>query len=335
MQDFITLAHGSGGRVMHDLIEKVFKKHLSNDILNSGDDAAKLDMPAGRLAFTTDSYVVSPVFFRGGNIGKLAVCGTVNDLSAMGAVPMYLSCGFILEEGLAFEQLEEIVRSMAETAAECGIKLVTGDTKVVQKGAADGIFINTSGIGLIPEGLEISGCNAVPGDRVIITGSVGEHGCAVMLDREKLGISSSVKSDCAPLSEMVQKLLKRTGNVHVLRDPTRGGLATTLNEIAAQSGVCIKLYEDRILVKDEIRGICELLGLDPLYIANEGKMIVIVPEADADGAVAALRSDRYGMEARIIGEVLEKPPGRVFMQTVTGGGRILDMLSGGQLPRIC
>lgn len=335
MQEFITLAHGSGGKAMHDLIEKIFKKHLSNDILNSGDDAARLEMPAGRLAFTTDSYVVSPVFFRGGNIGKLAVCGTVNDLSALGAVPLYLSCGFILEEGLAFGELEEIVRSMAETAAECGVKLVTGDTKVVQKGAADRIFINTSGIGLIPEGIEISGRNAVPGDRVIITGSVGEHGCAVMLDREKLGISASVKSDCAPLSDMVQKLLKRSGNVHVLRDPTRGGLATTLNEIAVQSGICIKLQEDKIPVKDEIRGICELLGLDPFYIANEGKMIVIVPENVADEAVAALRSNIYGRDACIIGEVFDKPVGRVFMQTVTGGSRILDMLAGEQLPRIC
>lgn len=335
MQDFITLAHGSGGRAMHDLIERIFKKHLSNDILNSGDDAARLEMPAGRMAFTTDSYVVSPVFFRGGDIGKLAVCGTVNDLSALGAVPLYLSCGFILEEGLAFEVLEEVVRSMAVTAAECGVKLVTGDTKVVQKGAADRIFINTSGIGLIPEGIEISGCNAVPGDRVIITGSVGEHGCAIMMDREKLGISASVKSDCAPLSHMIQRLLKRTRNVHVLRDPTRGGLATTLNEIAIQSGTSIKLQENKILVKDEVRGICELLGLDPLYIANEGKMVVIVPENVADEAVAELQSDRYGQEARIIGEVLEKPAGRVFMQTVTGGSRILDMMSGEQLPRIC
>lgn len=335
MQDIITLAHGSGGRAMHDLIEKVFKRHFSNDILNSGDDAAKLDMPAGRLAFTTDSYVVSPVFFRGGNIGKLAVCGTVNDLSALGAIPMYLSCGFILEEGLTFGQLEEIVRSMADTASECGVKLVTGDTKVVQKGAADRIFINTSGIGLIPEGVQISGKNAVPGDKVIITGSIGEHGCSVMLDREKLGIEASVKSDCAPLSGMVRKLLDRVGNVHVLRDPTRGGLATTLNEIAYQSGYAIRLHEDMIPVKDEVRGICELLGLDPLYIANEGKMIVIVPEAAAEEAVKALQSDRYGRDACIIGEVLDKPAGRVFMQTITGGSRILDMLSGDQLPRIC
>lgn len=335
MQDCITLAHGSGGTAMHDLIEKVFKKHLSNDILNSGDDAARLDMPAGRLAFTTDSYVISPVFFRGGNIGKLAVCGTVNDLSALGAVPLYLSCGFILEEGLPLAHLEEIVYAMAETAAECGVKLVTGDTKVVHKGAADWIFINTSGIGLIPEGIELSGRNAAPGDRVIITGPIGEHGCAVLLDRERLGINSSVTSDCAPLSGMVQELLNKVPGIHVLRDPTRGGLATTLNEIAMQSGTAIRLHENKVPVRDEVRGICELLGLDPLYIANEGRMIAIVPQALADEAVAALRSHRYGKEACIIGEVLDKPAGLVFMNTITGGSRLLDMLVGEQLPRIC
>jgi hydrogenase expression/formation protein HypE len=335
MRDCIALAHGSGGRAMHELIENIFKRHFSNEILGSGDDAARLDMPAGRLAFTTDSYVVSPIFFRGGSIGKLAVCGTVNDLSALGAVPLYLSCGFILEEGLPLAQLEEIVRTMAATAAECGVKVVTGDTKVVQKGAADGIFINTSGIGLIPEGIEISGSYALPGDRVIITGPIGEHGCAVMLDRERLGINSALASDCAPLSGMVQGLLDRIGQVHVLRDPTRGGLATTLNEISAQSGTAIKLYEEKIPVKDEVRGICELLGLDPLYMANEGRMVVIVAEAAADEAVSALRGHRYGRDACIIGEVLDGPAGRVFMQTITGGGRILDMLSGEQLPRIC
>ena len=335
MQEYITLAHGSGGRAMHDLIENVFKKHLSNDILNGGDDAARLDMPAGRLAFTTDSYVVSPVFFKGGNIGKLAVCGTVNDLSALGAVPLYLSCGFILEEGLPLAHLEEIVHAMAETAAECGVKLVTGDTKVVHKGAADRIFINTSGIGLIPEGVELSGRNAAPGDRVIITGPIGEHGCAVLLDRERLGISSSITSDCAPLSGMVQELLNKVPGIHVLRDPTRGGLATTLNEIVMQSGTAVRLHEEKIPVRDEVRGICELLGLDPLYIANEGRMIAIVPEASADEAVAALRSHRYGKEACIIGEVLDRPAGLVFMNTITGGSRLLDMLTGEQLPRIC
>ena len=233
------------------------------------------------------------------------------------------------------KELEDIVRSMAETAAECGVKLVTGDTKVVRKGDADRIFINTSGIGLIPEGVEISGRRASPGDRVIITGTVGDHGCAVLLDRERLGINASVVSDCAPLSAMVQSLLKQTGDVHVLRDPTRGGLATTLNEIAAQSGIGIRLFEEKIPVRDEVRGICELLGLDPLYMANEGKMLVIVPGASAEKALEALRGSRYGSMACVIGEVVEKPAGRVFMQTVAGGSRILDMLSGEQLPRIC
>jgi hydrogenase expression/formation protein HypE len=292
-------------------------------------------MPAGRLAFTTDSYVVNPIFFKGGNIGKLSVCGTVNDLSALGALPLYLSCGFILEEGLPLSELEDIVRSMAETAEECGVKIVTGDTKVVRRGDADKVFINTSGIGLIPEGIEISGRLAAPGDKVIITGSVGDHGCAVMLDREKLGIKASVESDCAPLSGMVQVLLRKVAGVHVLRDPTRGGLATTLNEIAVQSGTAIKLYEDSILIKDEVRGVCELLGIDPLYMANEGKMVVIVPEAAAAETIETLRNERYGSGARIIGEILDKPAGRVFFQTLAGGNRILDMLTGEQLPRIC
>lgn len=335
MSDRITMAHGSGGIKMHELIKNIFRKHLSNEILDRGDDAAQFPAPAGRLAFTTDSYVVSPVFFKGGNIGKLAVCGTVNDLAAAGAKPLYMSCGFIIEEGFPIPRLEEIVRSMAETAGECGILPVTGDTKVVQKGAADGIFINTSGIGLIPEGIDISGKNAAPGDKVIITGTVGDHGCAILLEREKLGINAGLQSDCAPLGGMIQKLLSEIDPVNVLRDPTRGGLATTLNEIAQQSGRGIKLYEERIPVADETRGVCELLGLDPLYIANEGKMVVILPGNKADKALEILRSHKYGMSAAVIGEVVETPPGRVFMRTVAGGGRILDMLSGDQLPRIC
>lgn len=335
MSDVITMAHGSGGIKMHELIKNIFHKYLSNEILDSGDDAAKFPAPAGRLAFTTDSYVISPIFFKGGNIGKLAVCGTVNDLAAAGAKPLYMSCGFIIEEGFTFSKLEEIVGSMAETARECGIIPVTGDTKVVQKGAADGIFINTSGIGVIPEGINISGRNARPGDKVIITGNIGDHGCAIMLEREKLGITSGIKSDCAPLGDMIQKLLAGINQVHVLRDPTRGGLATTLNEIAQQSGTGIKLYEETIPVAGEARGVCELLGLDPLYIANEGKMIVIVPEIEAVKALEILKSHKYGELAAIIGVVEEAPRGKVFMKTVTGGSRILDMLAGDQLPRIC
>lgn len=335
MADKITLAHGSGGSLMHDLIRDIFKKHLANDILNSGDDAAQFDLPAGRLAFTTDSYVVSPLFFKGGNIGKLAVCGTVNDLASAGAKPLYMSCGFIIEEGFLISSLEEIVRSMAETARMCGIIPVTGDTKVVQKGGADGVFINTSGIGIIPEGVGISGKNACPGDKVIVTGTMGDHGCAIMVEREKLGISSQLESDCAPLGEMVQELLACVKKVHVLRDPTRGGLATTLNEIALQSGTAIRLDNDKIPVSLEVQGICEMLGLDPLYLANEGKMIVIVPEDQAVKALDKIKSNKYGSNAQIIGEVVEKPAGKVYLKTITGGNRILDMLTGDQLPRIC
>lgn len=335
MSDIITMAHGSGGIKMHELIKDIFHKYLSNEILDRSDDAANIPIPAGRLAFTTDSYVVSPLFFKGGNIGKLAVCGTVNDLAAAGAKPLYLSCGFIIEEGFSISKLEEIVRSMAATADECGIIPVTGDTKVVPKGAADGLYINTSGIGAIPEGIDISGKNAMPGDKIIINGSLGDHGCAIMLEREKLGINSKMNSDCAPLGDMIQKLLTEIKSVHVLRDPTRGGLATTMNEIARQSGTGIKLYEEKIPVCEETRGVCELLGLDPLYVANEGKMVVIVPENEADSALRLLRSHKYGALAEIIGEVVEAPPGRVYMKTIAGGSRVLDMLSGEQLPRIC
>lgn len=335
MADFITLAHGSGGKLMHDLIKNVFKKHLSNDILDRGDDSAQFTAPKGRMAFTTDSYVVSPLFFKGGNIGKLSVCGTVNDLASLGASPLYMSCGFIIEEGFMISKLEEIVSSVAETAAECGIVPVTGDTKVVERGSADGVFINTSGIGIIPEGVEISGNNAKPGDQVIITGTLGDHGCAIMLEREKMGIQSNIESDCAPLADMIGLLLKHVKKVHVLRDPTRGGLATTLNEIAAQSGIGIRLYEEKIPVRESVRGVCEMLGLDFMYLANEGKMVVIVTEEDADETIKVLRNHKYGRNAAIIGEILEKPAGKVFVKTMTGGNRILDMLVGDQLPRIC
>jgi len=335
LSDIITLAHGSGGKAMHSLISEVFRRHFSNELLDREDDAAQLNLSSGRYAFTTDSFVVSPVFFSGGNIGKLSVCGTVNDLASAGAIPLYLSCGFIIEEGFSVEMLETIVMSMAETAAECGAKLVTGDTKVVGKGAADGIFINTSGIGLINPEVNISGVNARPGDKVIITGFIGDHGCSIMLEREKLGITAPLKSDCAPLSGLVQELLKAVPSVHVIRDPTRGGIATTLNEIASQSDVSIKLYENSLPVRDEVRGVCELLGLDPLYVANEGKMLVIVPEDSVDEALTAIRNHRYGKDACIIGEVEEKPAKRVYVKTSTGGSRILDMLVGDQLPRIC
>ncbi len=335
MSDIITLAHGSGGKLTHNLIKDIFMKHLSNDILSQGDDASKLSFPHGNLAFTTDSFVITPVFFKGGDIGKLAVCGTVNDLAAAGAKPLYLSCGFIIEEGMLFSDLESIVASMAKAAEEAGVKIVTGDTKVVQRGAADKIFINTSGIGLINEGVNVSGVNAEPGDKVILTGGIGEHGCSILLEREQLNIGSSVISDCAPLNRLVEKLFNIDKNIHVLRDPTRGGVATTLNEIAQQSNVGIHLYEDALPVKNEVKGICEILGLDPLYMANEGKMLVILPDESAERVLDEIKKDKYGADARIIGEVVESPARRVTIKTVTGGSRIVDMLVGDQLPRIC
>jgi hydrogenase expression/formation protein HypE len=335
MPEIITLAHGSGGKLTHNLIHDIFKKYFSNDILEEGNDSAVFQIPKGKLAFTTDSYVISPIFFRGGDIGKLSVCGTVNDLVSSGAKPMFLSCGFILEEGLAFSELEKIVKSMGETARNCGVKIVTGDTKVVQKGAADKVFINTSGIGIIQEGINISGANAKPGDRIIITGDIGDHGCSILLDREMLDISSNIKSDCAPLNILIQNVLEVTTDIHVLRDPTRGGLATTLNEIAGQSKVGIKLNESQLPIKEEVKGICELLGMDPLYMANEGKMIIIAPEDKVKTILEILRKNENGINACVIGEVLEAPVNKVFIKTITGGSRIIDMLVGDQLPRIC
>lgn len=335
MDKLITLAHGSGGKPMHELIKNVFAKHLTNELLLAGDDGARLDVPAGRLAFSTDSYVISPLFFKGGNIGKLSVCGTVNDLTTSGAIPKYMSCGFIIEEGFPLAQLEEIVCSMAETAKESGVLIVTGDTKVVPKGAADKLFINTSGIGIIPEGIDISGRNAKPGDKIIVSGTLGDHGCAILLEREQLGIKSSMQSDCAPLAGMVQELLAATKGVHVLRDPTRGGLATTLNEIAQQSNAAIKLFEDCLPIREETRGICEMLGMDPLYMANEGKMVIVVSPEEGETALAALKKNKYGRDARLIGEITDRPQGRVFIETIAGGSRIMDMLQREQLPRIC
>jgi hydrogenase expression/formation protein HypE len=334
MTDRITLAHGSGGLLTHTLIRDIFLKHMSNDILLQGDDSARLPFPEGRLAFTTDSFVVSPIFFKGGDIGKLAICGTVNDLSCSGAKPLYLSCGFILEEGMPFGELEQIAASMGRTAAACGVRIVAGDTKVVPRGAADRIFINTSGIGVIPQGIEISGANARPGDRVIATGPLGDHGCSILLERENLGLAVEIQSDCAPLNNLVEKVLS-AGEVHVLRDPTRGGAATTLNEIAQQSGVGILVQEDRIPVRDEVRGVCELLGMDPLYMANEGRLLIIAPESSVPAILEILHQEDVGQGACVIGEIMEEQKGRVLLRTVAGGSRILDMLVGDQLPRIC
>ena len=330
----ILLAHGSGGRLSHELIEKRLAPKLSNEFLNKMDDSAILTLN-GRLAFTTDSYVVSPIFFPGGDIGKLAVCGTVNDLSTAGATPLFLSLSLIIEEGLPFDELETIVDSISRAAKEAGIQIVTGDTKVVNRGTADKLFVNTSGIGVIPEGLDISGANAVRGDKIILSGSIGDHGMAVMSQREGLRFRTTIESDCAPLNSLVADILSVTKRIHVMRDPTRGGLATTLNEIASQSGTSIVLEEDKVPLKEAVRGACEILGLDPLYVANEGKMIVIVPSEEAEAILAAMRKNKYGGESAIIGEVTSGIPGRVTMKTILGTSRIVDMLSGELLPRIC
>ena len=333
-EDKILLAHGSGGKMAHDLIEKSFVRALTNPLLAPLDDSAVVEL-SGRLAFTTDSYVVSPIFFPGGNIGKLAVCGTVNDLSTSGAVPLYLSLAFIIEEGLTLKDLERVVDSVRMTAEEADVQIITGDTKVVEHGSADKLFINTAGIGKIPEGVNISGSNAKPGDKVILSGTIGDHGIAVLSQRQGLSFGTKLESDCAPLGKMVAQMIKASRNIHCLRDPTRGGLATTLNELAKQSKVGIRMEETKIPVRDEVVGACEMLGLDPLYIANEGKLIAIVAKEDTDKVLAAVKRNKYGRNAAVIGEVIAEHPGRVVMKTVLGSSRIVDMLVGEPLPRIC
>jgi hydrogenase expression/formation protein HypE len=331
----VLLAHGSGGKLSQELVRKMFVGELANETLCRMDDSACLDIDGGRLAFTTDSYVVSPIFFPGGDIGKLAVCGTVNDLSTSGATPKYLSLAMIIEEGFAFEDLSRVVQSIKATAAEAGVSIVTGDTKVVNRGKADKLFINTAGIGIRAPGVNISGCNARPGDIIMLSGSIGDHGMAIMAQREGFTFNVPVESDCAPLNGLVAGMMSVSKNIHVLRDPTRGGLASTLNEIAAQSGVGMEIDESRIPVKDAVRTACELLGFDPLYVANEGKMIAIVAREDAEKVLTAVRSNRYGADAAIIGEVTAEHKNRVVLRTALGARRIVDMLSGELLPRIC
>jgi hydrogenase expression/formation protein HypE len=330
----ILLAHGSGGKLAHELIEKGFLPQLSNPLLNKLDDSAVFDL-SGRLAFTTDSYVVNPIFFPGGDIGRLAVCGTVNDLSMTGAVPLYLSLALIIEEGLPHEDLMRVIRSVQQAAAEAGVQIVTGDTKVVNRGSADRLFINTAGVGIVPRGLEISGSKAQPGDRVIISGTMGDHGIAVLSQREGLSFSTELKSDCAPLNRLVAEMIEVSSRIHCLRDPTRGGLATTLNELAAQSKVSIRIEEEKLPVREEVSAACEMLGLDPLYVANEGKLVAIVAPEDAEAVVDRMHRNAYGSDAAIIGEVRQQNPGRVVMKTRLGASRIVDMLVGDPLPRIC
>jgi len=333
--DKILLDHGSGGQMSHQLITDMVLPIFDNPMLALLHDGAIFDIAKQRMAFSTDTYVVDPIFFPGGSIGKLAVNGTINDLAMCGATPLYLSAGLIIEEGFSLTDLEKILKDMALAAKKANVKVVTGDTKVVPRGAVDKIFVNTSGIGLIPRQIDISSHRALPGDKVIISGSIADHGMTVLTQREGMFFDSPVISDTAPLNHMVTKMLAAHKDIHVLRDPTRGGIGTALNEIAGKSGVGIKIYEEKVPLKKEIAGICELLGFDPLYVANEGKLIAFVAPDYADKVLAAIRADEFGQDACIIGEAIADNPGKVIMQTSIGGSRIVDMLTGEQLPRIC
>jgi len=339
-EETVLLAHGSGGQLSHELVEHVFGRHFDNPILATLNDAALLDAlrsaDGSRLAFTTDSYVISPLFFPGGDIGKLAVCGTVNDLAVMGAQPRYLSAAYILEEGLPMSTLERVVASMAETARAAGVQIVTGDTKVVGHGAADGLFINTAGVGIVPPGADYVPAHLQPGDRILVSGTMGDHGMAVMMEREGLQFSTDLQSDCAPLNGLIGSLLDAVPDaVRCMRDPTRGGLVATLNEWAGAAEVGIVVEENAIPLREQVRGACEILGLDPLYVANEGKVVVAVAPEQAEAALAALRAHPLGREAAIVGQVTSDHPRRVVARTPLGAHRILDMLVGEQLPRIC
>ena len=342
MEETVLLGHGSGGSMMKRIIDEVFFAAYAGEELRQGDDAAVLSVPelvqGGRLAFSTDSFVVSPHFFPGGDIGRLAVCGTVNDIATSGAQPLFLSCGFILEEGYPISDLRRICSSMAQAASEAGVRLVTGDTKVVNRGHGDGVFINTSGVGVVAPGVSLGGATCRPGDAVLVSGTLGDHGITIMSCRESLSFSAQVESDAAPLNHLIADVLAAAPNVRCFRDPTRGGLASTLNELAEQSGVSIEVEEDAIPVRDSVRTACDMLGYDPLQVANEGKMVCVVAADQAQAALEAMRSNRYGADAAIIGAVadshFERGPA-VFVRNAFGGRRILDMLVGEQLPRIC
>jgi hydrogenase expression/formation protein HypE len=332
----VDLSHGSGGRAMAQLIADIFQPAFANDLLSQGNDQAVFAMPAGRMAMTTDGYVVSPLFFPGGNIGSLAVHGTVNDLAMGGAKPLYLSASFILEEGFPLADLARIAESMGAAAREAGVKIVTGDTKVVERGKADGVFISTAGIGLVPEGLSLSGDRARPGDAILVSGTMGDHGVAIMSSRENLQFDTAIVSDSAALHGLVADMVAACGpQLRLMRDPTRGGLAATLNEIAHQSGVGVRIEEDALPVKPQVAAACELLGLDPLFVANEGKLVAFVAPEAAEKLLAAMRAHPLGRDAAIIGHAVEDAHHFVQMTTSFGGGRIVDWLSGEQLPRIC
>lgn len=340
MDETVLLGHGSGGTMMKRIIDEVFFEAYADEELLEGNDAASLPAPAAgeRIAYSTDSFVVTPHFFPGGDIGRLAVCGTVNDVATSGAVPKYLSCGFILEEGFPVADLKRICKSMAEMAKEAGVHIVTGDTKVVNRGHGDGVFINTSGIGFIPEGVNLSGAFCKPGDKVLVTGTMGDHGITIMSCREELSFNADIQTDAAPLNHLIAEVIAAAPDTRCFRDPTRGGLASTLNELAAQSGVDFIVEEGAVPVKDAVLGACEMLGYDVYQVANEGKMVCVVPAEQAEAALAAMRTNKYGADAAIIGEVVETPEERdprVSIRTGFGALRIMDMLVGEQLPRIC
>ncbi len=331
----VDMTHGSGGRAMAQLIEQLFVHHLDNPLLRQANDQAAFDVPAGRLVMSTDGHVISPLFFPGGDIGSLAVHGTLNDVAMAGAKPLYLAAGFILEEGFPLADLARIVASMADACNRAGVPVVTGDTKVVERGKGDGVFITTTGVGQVPDGVNISGDRARPGDAILLSGSIGDHGVAIMASREHLSFETTIESDSAALHRLVERMVAVAPDIHCLRDPTRGGLATTLNELAGQSGVGMQLQEAQIPIKPAVAAACELLGLDPLYIANEGKLICICAPEDAEPLLAAMRADPLGADAACIGEVIDDPHGFVRMRTGFGGNRVVDWLAGEQLPRIC
>lgn len=334
MDNVVKLAHGAGGRQTSELIEKVFKAHFANDAFTA-DDAAVLNVGNGKLAMTTDGFIVSPFEFPGGNIGKLSICGTVNDLSCMGAKPLYMTCAFVIEEGFPMDKLEEIAAAMEKTAAEVGVKIVAGDTKVAGKGQVDKVFITTTGIGCLTDGVDTSGAYARKGDKIIVTGDVGRHGCTILLEREDLGIEADIKSDCAPLWNTVKSVIDEVPDVHVIRDATRGGVGTVLYEIANESNVGINIESEAVPVNPAVKGVCGMLGLDPLYLANEGTMVMIVPEEKADKVIEILQNDKYGKNAAIIGEITDDMVGSVILTTEIGTKTMLPQPGGELLPRIC
>jgi hydrogenase expression/formation protein HypE len=332
--DTVVLGHGSGGTLSRDLLKRLFLPELGKAAPRALDDSAVVTVDGQRFAITTDSHVVSPLFFPGGDIGRLAICGTVNDLAMIAAQPVALTCGFVLEEGLSFGILQRIIASMQEAAKEAGAYIAAGDTKVVQKGTADQLFINTSGIGKLPDGINISGANAREGDVILVSGTIGDHGIAVLSAREGLGFETTLESDVAPLNHLV-KAMTEVGEVHVLRDPTRGGLGTSLVEIAEQSNVMIRIREHALPVKPAVRAACEMLGFDPLYIANEGKLVAFVKASDAEKVLEAMKKTKYGEEATVVGRVIGTGKSQVRLKTAIGGTRLVDMLPGEMLPRIC